>query len=65
MHDIRAIHWIRMECEEPDWAKFIRDNNTITYAYNRVLNDIYNAVYDVLHDPTLLIPDSNDLSRQI
>jgi hypothetical protein len=65
MHDIRAIHWIRMECEEPDWAKFLKDNNAIVYAYNRVLNDVYDAVSDVLHDPTLLIPGSSELRAEI
>jgi hypothetical protein len=64
-HDVRALELISRQCEQPDWEGFLIQNNATAHAHDRALNEVYDTVSSVLHDPMLLIPDAAEFRAQI
>lgn len=63
--DVRVIAFVGRQCEQPSWTQFLRANNATTYAFNRILNEIYGAVADTVNDVSLNIPERDQLTVQI
>lgn len=60
--DARVIELIAQQCGQT-WQKFLKDNRAIDWAYNTVLDEVFNSVNAVLDD--FVLPDRNELRRRL
>ena len=65
IHDVRAVELISRQCEHPDWERFLIQNNALARAHDSAINEVYDAVSAVLHDPMLLLPGAAEFRGQI
>ena len=66
LSDVRAIEFISRLCGYPEWTAFLIEHTSVSHAWNRAVQELFNAVHGLFWDYTLeLTVDRHELLDRI